>query len=31
MLEIADAYLATTFEGDRHVKRLNKIADIENI
>ncbi len=30
MLEIADAYLGTAFEGDRHVKRLNKIADIEN-
>ena len=28
-LEIVDAWLNTEFEGDRHLKRVNMISDIE--
>lgn len=30
MLEILDAFLKAKFEGGRHLKRINKILDIEN-
>ncbi|WP_040210618.1 ribose 5-phosphate isomerase B [Clostridium polynesiense] len=29
-LEIVDTFLNSNFEGDRHLRRINKIADIEN-
>lgn len=29
--EIVDAYMSAEFEGDRHLKRINKISDIENL
>jgi len=28
---IADTWLETEFEGDRHIKRINKIHEIENM
>ena len=29
-LELADIFVDTAFEGDRHLRRVNKIMDIEN-
>ncbi|SHH22218.1 ribose 5-phosphate isomerase B [Tepidibacter thalassicus] len=29
-LEIVDAWLETSFEGDRHLRRVNKLTEIEN-
>lgn len=29
--EIVDSYMSAQFEGDRHLKRINKISDIENL
>lgn len=29
--KIVDAYMSAEFEGDRHIKRINKISDIENL
>ncbi len=29
--EIVDAYMSAEFAGDRHLKRINKISDIENL
>lgn len=29
--KIVDAYMSAEFEGDRHINRINKISDIENL
>ena len=29
--KIVDAYMSAQFEGDRHLKRINKISEIENL
>lgn len=29
-LELAEAFLTATFEGDRHQRRVDKIMEIEN-
>lgn len=29
-VKLVDIFLATPFEGDKHLRRINKIADIEN-